>query len=99
MNAAADFLRFDGVAIRLGGREILSPTSFDVARGEFVCIVGPSGCGKTTLLSVIAGLLDRTAGEIHVLGVDTATLSGARRDHSLPTHVVPVSASTSRSNR
>ena len=35
---AAPFLRFDGVTIRLGGREILSPTSFDVARGEFVCI-------------------------------------------------------------
>ncbi|MDZ4357920.1 MAG: ABC transporter ATP-binding protein, partial [Variovorax sp.] len=44
MSAVADpFLRFDGVTIRLGGREILSPTSFDVARGEFVCIDGPSG--------------------------------------------------------
>ena len=31
---AVPFLRFDGVTIRLGGREILSPTSFDVARGE-----------------------------------------------------------------
>ena len=28
----------------------LSPTSFEVARSEFVCIVGASGCGKTTLL-------------------------------------------------
>ena len=56
MSAAADsFLRFDGVTIRLGGREILSPTSFDVARGEFVCIVGPSGCGKTTLLRAAIG--------------------------------------------
>ncbi len=64
MNAAADFLRFDGVAIRLGGREILSPTSFDVARGEFVCIVGPSGCGKTTLLRAASGLVRATAGEV-----------------------------------
>jgi NitT/TauT family transport system ATP-binding protein len=58
------FLRFDGVTIRLGGREILSPTSFEVARGEFVCIVGPSGCGKTTLLRAASGLVAASAGEI-----------------------------------
>src|SRR5450631_865705 len=58
------FLRFDGVAIRLGGREILSPTSFEVARGEFVCIVGPSGCGKTTLLRAAGGLVAASAGGV-----------------------------------
>ncbi len=60
----ASFLRFDGVAIRLGGREILSPTSFEVARGEFVCIVGPSGCGKTTLLRAASGLVVASAGAV-----------------------------------
>ncbi|WP_082568875.1 ABC transporter ATP-binding protein [Rhizobacter sp. Root1221] len=58
------FLRFDGVAIRLGGREVLSPTSFEVARGEFVCIVGPSGCGKTTLLRAASGLVTASAGGV-----------------------------------
>ena len=57
-------LRFDGVAIHLGGREILSPTSFEVARGEFVCIVGPSGCGKTTLLRAATGLVPASAGQV-----------------------------------
>jgi putative ABC transport system ATP-binding protein len=38
-------------------------------------LVGPSGCGKTTLVSIIAGLLDPTAGELHVLGKDLARLS------------------------
>ncbi len=52
------------VAIHLGGREVLSPTSFDVARGEFVCIVGPSGCGKTTLLRAASGLLAPDSGEV-----------------------------------
>ena len=58
------FLEFDRVEIRLGGREILSPTSFAVARGEFVCIVGPSGCGKTTLLRAATGLVSASAGEV-----------------------------------
>ena len=57
-------LKFDQVAITLGGREVLSPTSFDVARGEFVCIVGPSGCGKTTLLRAASGLLALSSGEV-----------------------------------
>jgi len=55
-------LRFDQVSIHLGGREILSPTSFEVARGEFVCIIGPSGCGKTTLLRAAAGFLSPSGG-------------------------------------
>ena len=44
--------------------QALSPTSFDVADGEFVSLVGPSGCGKSTLLYVIAGLEDASAGEV-----------------------------------
>jgi NitT/TauT family transport system ATP-binding protein len=57
-------LGFDQVAIHLGGREILSPTSFDVARGEFVCIVGASGCGKTTLLRAATGLMRPSGGQV-----------------------------------
>ena len=60
----APLLAFDRVAIHLGGREILSPTSFEVGRGEFVCIVGPSGCGKTTLLRAAAGLLQAGGGTV-----------------------------------
>ena len=33
-------------------------------RWEFVCLVGPSGCGKTTLLRIVAGLVEPSAGEI-----------------------------------
>jgi NitT/TauT family transport system ATP-binding protein len=61
---AQPLLCFDGVGIHLGGREILSPTSFEVARGEFVCIVGPSGCGKTTLLRAATGLVPCSAGQV-----------------------------------
>jgi NitT/TauT family transport system ATP-binding protein len=34
----------------------LDSITFDVAEGEFICLVGPSGCGKSTLLDIIAGL-------------------------------------------
>ena len=33
-----------------------------VKEGEFICIVGPSGCGKTTLLRILAGFEQATAG-------------------------------------
>lgn len=42
--------------------------TFDVERGEFVCIVGPSGCGKTTLLKCLAGLLQPTEGSAFLEG-------------------------------
>ncbi len=48
--------------------EAIGDVSFEVADGEFVCVVGPSGCGKTTLLRCIAGLLPPTSGEIVVEG-------------------------------
>src|SRR5262245_17162932 len=56
---------------------VLRGVDFDVRFGEMTLLVGPSGCGKTTLLSVIAGLLDATEGEISVLGQNMDDLSGA----------------------
>ena len=55
-------LAFESLAVHLGGKEILSPTLFTVARGEFVCIIGPSGCGKTTLLRAAAGFVTPSSG-------------------------------------
>ena len=60
--SAEALLAFDGVAVQLDGCEVLSPTSFSLRRGEFVCVIGPSGCGKTTLLRVATGLLAPSAG-------------------------------------
>ena len=62
--APAPILRFDGVSIRLGGKDILSPTTVDIQRGEFVCIIGPSGCGKTTLLRAAAGFVQPSSGAV-----------------------------------
>lgn len=42
----------------------LDDLTFEVKDGEFVSIVGPSGCGKTTLLKLVAGLLQPSAGAV-----------------------------------
>mgnify|MGYP000498126350 FL=1 len=46
----------------------LKNVNFRVKKGEFVSIIGPSGCGKSTLLSIIAGLEEKTTGEIYIEG-------------------------------
>ena len=46
----------------------LKNVNFRVKNGEFVSIIGPSGCGKSTLLSIIAGLEEKTTGEIYIEG-------------------------------
>jgi NitT/TauT family transport system ATP-binding protein len=40
--------------------------NFSVRQSEFLCLLGPSGCGKTTILNILAGLLQPTAGEIRI---------------------------------
>ena len=49
-----------------GDLKVLDDISFDVHKGEFLCIVGPTGCGKTTFLNCITGLYDLTDGQILV---------------------------------
>src|SRR5215813_11909959 len=62
-----------------GGGKVLAlrGVDLDVRYGEMTLLVGPSGCGKTTLLSVIAGLLNSTSGEVTVLGKEIERLPGS----------------------
>jgi NitT/TauT family transport system ATP-binding protein len=46
-----------------------------IAPGEFVSVVGPTGCGKSTLLNVAAGLLEPSAGTVHVFGQPLAGIN------------------------
>jgi NitT/TauT family transport system ATP-binding protein len=48
--------------------EAIADVSFEVAEGEFLCIVGPSGCGKTTLLKTVSGLLAPSSGTVELSG-------------------------------
>jgi putative ABC transport system ATP-binding protein len=51
----------------------------DVRQGELMMLVGPSGCGKTTLISIIAGILSKDEGNIHVLNTDYDKLKPTAR--------------------
>jgi putative ABC transport system ATP-binding protein len=59
--------------------EALRGVDFETRFGELSFLVGPSGCGKTTLISIIAGLLDRSEGEMSVLGTNVDALSAGER--------------------
>src|SRR5581483_10796981 len=61
-------IAFENVDVTFGGERIYDQLSFDVRRGEFVCILGPSGCGKSTSLRIIGGLLGISAGRVTVDG-------------------------------
>jgi ABC-2 type transport system ATP-binding protein len=47
--------------------------SFDVAAGEIVGLLGPNGAGKTTTINMVLGVLEPTAGSIHIEGRNLAT--------------------------
>lgn len=47
---------------------VLDDVSFNIKKGDFVCIVGPTGCGKTTFLNLLVKLIEPTSGEILIDG-------------------------------
>ena len=47
---------------------VLKDISFQVRKGEFLCVVGPTGCGKTTFLNLMTRLYEPTSGEIRIDG-------------------------------
>ena len=51
-----------------GEVEAVKDISFSIDEGEFVSLIGPSGCGKSTILSIIAGLEEKTSGKIKING-------------------------------
>src|SRR2546422_7623704 len=66
-------LRIDNVILRFTPRmghpvTALDRISLEVDENEFSVIVGPSGCGKSSLLRLVAGLIQPTAGAIYLDG-------------------------------
>jgi ABC-2 type transport system ATP-binding protein len=54
------------------GVEALKGISLDVAPGDFYALLGPNGAGKSTLIGIVSSLVNKTAGDVRVFGVDIA---------------------------
>ena len=59
-----------GLSKNFGARAAVDGVSFTIAAGEIYGLLGPNGAGKTTSISMIAGILERDAGEITIDGID-----------------------------
>lgn len=77
------FLSIQQVVKDFGSSRALDDISFEVEKGEFVCLLGPSGCGKTTLLRIIAGLEHQSSGTLIQDGVDISSLPVKARDFGI----------------
>jgi len=55
--------------------DALRGVDLSIRRGEMVAVMGPSGCGKTTLLNVLSGIDDVTAGQVVIDGASIHAMS------------------------
>ncbi|MDF2366965.1 ABC transporter ATP-binding protein [Sneathiella sp.] len=49
----------------------LKAINLEVKQGSFFGLLGPNGAGKSTLINIIAGLVNKTSGNVHICGFDT----------------------------
>lgn len=61
-------ITLEDVSFDYGGPPVLEHVNLSVQRGDFLGVVGPNGGGKSTLLKLVLGLLEASAGRISVLG-------------------------------
>ncbi|MEM9448604.1 MAG: ABC transporter ATP-binding protein [Cyanobacteria bacterium P01_E01_bin.6] len=72
-------VQLSGVCKVFDGDAAVRGIDLEVRRGEFFSILGPSGCGKTTLLRLIAGFEEPTAGDIVICGQGMTYIPAYRR--------------------
>lgn len=78
----SNIILFNTVNFSYEDKHVLRDLSFEVEKGEFICLTGKSGCGKSTLLRLINGLLQRQNGEIKILSknIDDWEINSLRRN-------------------
>ena len=76
---AEPLVRLEGLSRAYGDVMAVDRIDLSIAKGEFVVLLGPSGSGKTTILSMLGGFVEPSAGRILVEGEDVTALPPARR--------------------
>src|ERR1700754_3000028 len=79
-DAARVAVRLVGVSKRFGSVTAVDGLDLEIRDGEFFAMLGPSGSGKTTVLRMIAGFEQPSAGTIRLGGVDATKQPPFRRD-------------------
>jgi len=77
--AATPYIRIEKVTKKFGDFVAVDEVSLKIYRGEIFCLLGASGCGKTTLLRMLAGFEEPTAGKIWIDGADMAGIPPYKR--------------------
>jgi len=73
------YVRITGVSKRFGDFTAVDDVSLDIYKGEIFCLLGGSGCGKTTLLRMLAGFEQPSAGQLFIDGQDMAGIAPYER--------------------
>jgi cell division transport system ATP-binding protein len=74
-------ISLDSVGLVLGGIRVLDTITFDIRKGEYVCLVGPSGAGKSSILKLIHLDLLPTSGTMTVMDTDTRRIPKSRKPY------------------
>ena len=59
-------VRVEHLTKYFGNLHVLDDVSFNIKKGEFLCVVGPTGCGKTTFLNLLTRIYMPTKGQLYI---------------------------------
>ena len=76
-------VQLDHVTMRFGDTVAVRDVSLTIGAGEFFSFLGPSGCGKTTILRMISGFMEPTAGVVRIGGRDMKGIGPNKRPTAL----------------
>jgi ATP-binding cassette subfamily F protein 3 len=77
-----DVLKAEGLSKSFDGRVLFKDASFEIKRGEHICIIGDNGTGKTTLLKILNGITEPDSGSF-TLGTNVETAYYDQEHHVL----------------